>query len=125
MNTYTFPRLRRLHRTAGMWPEWFFDLLHLATAELEAGPMRRLDGAWLLNGPLPDTEFRHRSHVAAVAEAEGRDVRDAEGRARRSAKHSQGHGARMRAGIAAGIYAPQVDLRIGWRVDRGPAPERA
>lgn len=71
MNTYTFPRLRRLHRTAGMWPEWFFDLLHLATCELEAGGMRRLGGAWLLNGPLPDTEFRHRSHVAAVAEAEG------------------------------------------------------
>lgn len=74
MSVYAFPRLRRLHRAADMWPEYFFDVLHLATCELEAGPMRRLDGAVLLNGPLPDTGYRHRSHVAAVAVAVGRSV---------------------------------------------------
>lgn len=116
MNTYTFPRLRRLHRTAGMWPEYFFDVLHLATSELEAGPMRRLDGVWLLNGSLPDTGYRHRSHVAAVAEAEGRDVVAAEAQARRSAKQNRGWGAKVRAGIEAGVYSPHTQIRMGnWK----------
>lgn len=116
MSDYTFPRLRRLHRTADLWPDWFFDVLHLATSELEAGPMRRLDGAWLLNGSLPDTGYRHRSHVAAVAEAEGRDVVAAEAQARRSAKQNKGWGAKVRAGIEAGVYAPHSQIRMGnWK----------
>ena len=113
MSAYTFPRLRRLHRTADMWPEYFFDVLHLATCEIEAGPMRRLDGAFLLNRSLPDTGFRFRSHVAAVAEAEGRNVRDAEAQARRSAKQNQGRGAKVRAGIEAGIYSTGAHIRMG------------
>ena len=114
MNAYTFPRLRRLHRTAPMWPAWFFDVLHLATCELETGPMRRLDGAFLFNGALPDTGFQHRSHVAAVAAAEGRDVRAAEAQARRSAKQNRGWGAKVRAGIEAGVYAPHSQIRMGY-----------
>jgi hypothetical protein len=121
MSAYTFPRLRRLHRTADMWPEWFFDVLHLATCELEAGPMRRLDGAFLFNGALPDTGFRYRSHVAAVAEACGRNGAVAEIASRRSSRQNQGNGARMQAGIAAGIYSPRAGLRIGWKSADGLA----
>lgn len=124
MSAYTFPRLRRLHRTADMWPEYFFDVLHLATCELEAGPMRRLDGVLLFNGSLPDTGFRHRSHVAAVAEAEGRNVGAAEAQARRSAKQNKGWGAKVRAGIEAGIYSPGSRVRMGNWTPLEAAPQR-
>ena len=113
MSGYLFPRIERLHRTAALWPEWFFDVLHLATCELEAGPPRILNGALLFNSALPDTGHSMRSHVALVAAADGRDVEAAEAQAVRSSRQNAGWGGKVRAGIEIGIYSPRAQLKIG------------